>query len=232
LELKHFLAGSTEEAEAMNPILDDTEFGKFLGRNRACKKALPWASQMTTYEEGYDNCPHPNWLLWAMRIARVYDRQAFRHWGCWCARQIAEHITDPVCRQALDTAERFLEGKAGREELSAIARTAGERAAGASWPDAVSAWAARAAADAAGNHPIQAAKAALEVTCLVTPGEDTWKATLQRQVDKLREFVGAEGRARVLTNLRKLDGGEVVGPAMDYADSASEELTGLDQQLQ
>ena len=106
-----------------------------------------------------------------------------------------------------ETAERFLEGTATEAEMTAAAKAAFIRAAG-NWPNAVEAWAARAQAEAAGTQPTAAAKAAAEAVRWRTQDDVMWHETLRDQVAKLRLLLGAEGRAAVLANLRKIDQGQ------------------------
>lgn len=112
--------------------------------------------------------------LWALRCVTGHDR-AIRHYAVWCARQVQHLMTDPRSVEALDVAERYADGLATGEELSAAwaeawdalriaepltaARPAARAAARAAQVDA--AWdAARAAAGAAAHSAARAAEQA------------------------------------------------------------------------
>ena len=79
--------------------------------------------------------------LWCCRAEPQYDQQ-WRLYAVWCARQVQYLMTDTRSVAALDVAERFANGDATREEL-----TAAWRAAGAAARAAAAEVAARAAAD-------------------------------------------------------------------------------------
>lgn len=65
--------------------------------------------------------------LWALQCVEDADRD-LRMFAVWCARQIEHLMTDRRSINALDVAERFANGKATEEDLSA-ARDAAEDAA-------------------------------------------------------------------------------------------------------
>ena len=111
--------------------------------------------------------------LWCLRAVAGRDKE-IRLYAVWCARQVQHLMTDPRSINALDVAERFANGNATGEELSAAwaaamaaardaARDAARGAArGAAWD---AAWAAAmdardAARDAAGYAAWDAARAA------------------------------------------------------------------------
>jgi hypothetical protein len=99
--------------------------------------------------------------LWCLRAVEGKDRE-IRLFAVWCARQVQHLMTDPRSTEALDVAERYANGQASDEELTA--------ARAAAWD---AAWAASDAARAA-----SAARAA------------AWDAAWDAQEAKFREMVG------------------------------------------
>jgi hypothetical protein len=80
--------------------------------------------------------------------SRAYDRQQ-RVFALGCGRALWHQLTDPRSRRAIDTAERALEGLAGRDELEEAVRDAIEAAGDAQGLDEASWAAAEAVAEAA-----------------------------------------------------------------------------------
>jgi hypothetical protein len=85
--------------------------------------------------------------IWCLRAVEGHDKE-IRLFAVWCARQVQYLMTDPRSIAALDIAERFANGEASSEELSA-AKADASAASMAAW-DAeaadLAAWAAEAAA--------------------------------------------------------------------------------------
>jgi hypothetical protein len=80
--------------------------------------------------------------LWALRCVTGHDG-AIRHYAVWCARQVQHLMTDPRSLAALDVAERYADGLATDEELSAAWDAAWAAARTAAWTAAwAAAWAA------------------------------------------------------------------------------------------
>ena len=114
----------------------------FLGKTKADDEILPYSVILES--NGLDDA------LWCMRTEPKYEK-AWRTFALKFARRV-EHL-HPICKTTLDVMERFINGKATREDLAAA-----EDAARAAAEDAA-ALAARAAAWAAGDAA-EAARAA------------------------------------------------------------------------
>ena len=114
-----------------------------LGKTEADDEPLPLLTILES--NGLDDC------LWCLRSVPEHDRE-WRLFAVWCARQVQHLMTDPRSIAALDVAERFANGEAARDELSAARDAAGAAARDAAWAAgaAGAAWAAGAAAGAAG----------------------------------------------------------------------------------
>jgi hypothetical protein len=165
-----------------------SEVSQFVERHRACNKGRPFAARHSTLAEGWDNCHVPDWLIWCRKKAGFEDVQALRVWACWCVRQALDFMAAPQSRQALEVAERFIEGKASAEELAEVAGPAA-RLGEDSWPTAAEAWAARAAAELTALRPVHAARAAAEALAWASEARSAWPAVRLAQCDKLRELI-------------------------------------------
>jgi hypothetical protein len=91
--------------------------------------------------------------LWCLRACDGIDREA-RLYAVWCARQVQHLLTDPRSLTVLDVAERYAEGEATGEELTAASAAAWAAASAAAWAAAsaaasAAAWAAARAAQTA-----------------------------------------------------------------------------------
>jgi len=113
--------------------------------------------------------------LWCIKSAPEYQKE-WRLFSVWCARRVQHLMTDERSIAALDVAEKFANGYATREELSAAWDAAGA-AANAAANAAV--WAAaNAAAWAAANAAVWAASsAAANAATSVATRDATWAAT-------------------------------------------------------
>jgi hypothetical protein len=85
--------------------------------------------------------------LWCLRTID-FDR-ALRLFAVWCARRVQHLMTDQRSLDALDVVQRFVLGKATREELNAAEQAAWGAAKQAAWAAEQAAWAAEQAAWAA-----------------------------------------------------------------------------------
>ena len=101
--------------------------------------------------------------LWCLRAVEGHDRE-IRMFAVWCARQVLHLMSDTRSLQALDVSERFANGSATSEELSASRAAAWDAARAAArdaeWDDAAYAAAWDAARDAAWDAARAAAWAA------------------------------------------------------------------------
>ena len=97
----------------------------FLGKTKADDEILPYSVILES--NGLDDA------LWCMRTEPKYEKE-WRTFALKCARRV-EHL-HPICKTTLDVLERFINGKATREDLAA-ARAAAWAAA---WAAARDAW--------------------------------------------------------------------------------------------
>ena len=135
---------------------------QFCDTHNACGEGREWAlSNCSTMAEAWDKCENPSWLIWIATRSGVFDDRTLRLFACWCARQVWHLLTDERSRNAVVVAERYADGKATSEELSA-AESAAESAA---WSAAESAAesaarsAARSAAESAAWSAAESAQA-------------------------------------------------------------------------
>jgi len=166
-----------------------------LGKTEADDEPLPFSIVLKS--NGLDDA------LWCCRAAPEYDKQ-WRLYAVWCARQAQHLMTDQRSIAALDVAERFANGQATEEELSAAAVAAraasrAARAARAAWGSAGDAAdaaavaaraavrAARAAWGSAGDAAESAARAAWDAA---DAAEAAWAASRAAQTEEFLRIVG------------------------------------------
>jgi hypothetical protein len=129
----------------------------WLRKHDACSEGYAWAvSSCSTMQDVWDTA-QPEWLIWVATRPGVLDDITLRRFACWCARRVWHLLTDERSRCAIETAERFCDGKATREELTA-AKAAALTAARA---------AARAAADTAARDAATVADTAARAAATV-----------------------------------------------------------------
>jgi hypothetical protein len=91
----------------------------WLREHHACSEGYKWAvSNCKTMQQVWDTA-RPEWLVWVATRRGVLDYTTLRRFNCWCARQVWHLLTDERSRCAVETAERFCDGKATIEELAA-----------------------------------------------------------------------------------------------------------------
>ena len=134
----------------------------YLGKTTADDEPVPFETILDS--NGLDDA------LWCCRSAPQHDRE-WRLFAVWCARQVQHLMTDPRWVTALDVAERFANGKATDDELTA-AYVAARAAAGGAWD---AAWdAARAAARAAAKPAASVAYVAPDAVAYAAADAVAW----------------------------------------------------------
>ena len=126
--------------------MSDMTIQQFCHLHRACKDGREWALANCASMQDAWNTIKLEWLLWIATRPGVLTDRELRLFAVWSARQVQHLMTDPRSVQAMDTAERFANGNATEEELSA-SWAAAQRAAGAA--AGAASWAAQDAAGAA-----------------------------------------------------------------------------------
>lgn len=71
----------------------------------------------------------PLWLNVIQAVEKPRHARKLRLFGCACCRRIWDLMTDPASREAVEAAERFVDGEIGKAELG-TARNAAKRVAG------------------------------------------------------------------------------------------------------
>ena len=181
------------------PPQPSQEIREFLSRHNACPQAGEWAVAFRTLDELWQNCKHPEWMLWALEQVEYRNQHKLRLFACECARRYWQLLDDERSKKAVETAERFAQDRATRDEL-ALAWTHARAAASdatrkANWSmsraaarvvawDAAKAAAAAAARDASKNGIKAAAWMAAEEQAATA--EEAW------QSGKLREIVAED----------------------------------------
>jgi hypothetical protein len=116
---------------------------EFCDKHGAANYMRPWALSVgaqTMLELWQREDMMPTWRIWIATRAGVLSEKDARLFACWCVRRVWHLLTDERSKTAIEVAERFANGQASSEELSA-ARDAARAAAFADWAPWV-AWAA------------------------------------------------------------------------------------------
>ncbi len=181
--------------------MSDMTIQQFCHLHRACKDGREWALANCASMQDAWNTIKLEWLLWIATRPGVLTDRELRLFAVWSARQVQHLMTDPRSVQAMDTAERFANGNATEEELSAswaaAQRAAGAAAGAASWAAArdaswtaagAASWAAQDAAGAASWAAAQDAPwtAARLVMSLSAAGHAARDAAQDAQAEWLR----------------------------------------------
>lgn len=136
------------------------EVKKILMEHGACDEGVKWAeANCKTMQEVWENAK-PEWLIWLATRKGVLAEKDLHRFSCWSVRQIWHLLTDERSRNAVIVKERWIEGEATDEELSAAdaAATASASDARASAATSAAAWAATSAAAAAARGAAAAAR--------------------------------------------------------------------------
>ena len=126
------------------------DIDSFRYKHNACPESYTWTLQnCTSMQDVWDKAP-PEWLVWVATRPGVLDEQALRKFACWCARQVWHLLEDERSKNAVEIAERFVNGEATAGELAAANAAAWAASRGtrdASWRESSSARAAAYSAD-------------------------------------------------------------------------------------
>ncbi len=159
-----------------NPCYDPSELGS------KEREYLPIVEAVEKYR---DKCKNKGDVVWLLCRKEFMTDRDMRLFAVWCAREALKLLENPDQRSidACDVAERFANGEATSDELSA-ARDAAWDAAG----DAAryAAWAAAAAA--AGDAAAAAAGDAAWAAARTAAGDAAWAAARAEQIDKLLTY--------------------------------------------
>ena len=165
---------------------------RHLGKTEADDEPLPFSVIVTS--NGLDDA------LWCCRAEPDHDRE-WRLFAVWCARRVQHLLTDPRSIAALDVAERYANGAATQDELTAAraaARAAAWAATEAAWAATEAAWAAAwaateaawAATEAAAGAATRAAARAAWAAAEAAAGGAAWAAAWAAQRARFLEIVG------------------------------------------
>ena len=110
--------------------MNSQQFTEYLKSIDACTTAIEW-QEGKAIETVWNTCERGDWMIWLLVNSKneVTDRE-LRLIAVKCARRVQHLMTDQISINALDVAERYANGEATYEELTA-ARDAAWAAAGA-----------------------------------------------------------------------------------------------------
>ena len=109
----------------------------FIAKYKPCSDAVTWLEEFTTMSDAWEACRRSDWMLWSLGKSDYNDEKKLRAYACYCVRHtplgdgrvVWDLLTDERSRNAIEVAERYIEGKATQEELAA----AGSAARSAAW---------------------------------------------------------------------------------------------------
>jgi hypothetical protein len=131
---------------------------EFCDKHKACKEGRDWAlANCESMFDAWGKLP-PEWLIWVATRRGVLTDKELRLFAVFCVRSVEHLLTDQRSKNAIEVAERFVNGDATDEELAAA------------WSDARdAAWAEACVAAVSGvrssAHAAWAAYAAAYATC-------------------------------------------------------------------
>ena len=172
--------------------MSDMTIQQFCDKHKASKNGREWALANCVSMQNAWNTIKPEWLIWIATRPGVLTDRELRLFSVWSARQVQHLMEDPRSVQAIDTAERFANGNATKEELDAAWDAAWVAAQDATW-DAACATARAAACAAVKNATWDTAwdaaracaqDATLDTAC-ATACADAWDAAQVAQADWL-----------------------------------------------
>ena len=169
--------------KAHDPCDDYKVLKSHLGDDFPLDKEFPLSLALDV--EGYEYSPVSN-TIWCFR-ALPEHKEIIQRFAIWSARQAQHLMKDKRSIDALDIAEKFLDGKATKEELRDAADAADAAAAVADSAIAVAAAVAAAAAAAAAARYAAATYAAAAATYAA----DADSQAREKQADKLRKVLTA-----------------------------------------
>ena len=104
-------------------------------KHKACSEAIEWIKEnnIQTMHEAWEKCERSDWMLWVMDELDYGTDKQLRLFAVWDARQTFTKDTDKRSIEACDVAEKFANGQATREELSAAGSAARSAAESAAW---------------------------------------------------------------------------------------------------
>ena len=151
----------------------------FCDRYDACGDGKKWALENCSTMDDVWERANPEWLIWVATRDGVLEDKTLRLFACFCARQIWPLLEDERSRNAVLVAEKFADGDATEDDLTAAcaaARAAERDAEQASAWDATRVAACAAARAAARAAAWDAACAAARATACATTCATAWDA--------------------------------------------------------
>ena len=155
-----------------------TKLLAYLGKTKADDEPISIATILDS--NGLDDA------LWCLQAVKGRDRE-IRLFGVWCARQVQHLMIDQRSIAALDVSERFANGEATNDDLSA-AWSAAESAAWSAAESAAESAARSAAESAAWSAAESAAWSAAESAARSAAWSAAESAAWSAQADRLREL--------------------------------------------
>src|SRR5271157_1500296 len=90
----------------------------------ACSEGVEWALANCKNMRDVWATAKPEWMIWIATREGVLTEKQLRLFAVWCCRQIWHLMTDERSRNAVDVVEKYANGEATEEELSAASDAA------------------------------------------------------------------------------------------------------------
>lgn len=104
------------------------------GQGKACDEGLIFVESCSSPQEAWEECPDAYFMTWYLERIGYDDVETWTRIACRCIRETKledgrtawDLLTDERGRNVVETAERYIEGKATLEELRAATSAAGD----------------------------------------------------------------------------------------------------------
>jgi hypothetical protein len=161
-----------------------TSVEDFCKKHNACKDCYKWGLKYETMERVFAEGDNSEYIIWFVTRKGVLTDRELRLFACFCARQNWHLLTDDRSKHAIEVAERYADGLATDDDLSAAWAAARDVAMAAARDVAWAAtWAA--ARDAAMDASRAAAWAAANAAS--KDKDAAWASAQDAQIKWLRE---------------------------------------------
>ncbi len=189
------------------------EITKLLARHNACPEGIPWASRFATWEELWQGCEAPDWMLWGLDAFGYKNSRRLRLFAAACALRVKPLWDDPEATNAIDVATNVATGGLAAADLpAAYAKTMKAQAATlgrADWSEAMAAAASACVAtlrDVAMDAAMDASRESARAVYWDVTVAGSWREEGVWQAGELRRIVGGDIHGLIAEVRKKASG--------------------------